>query len=431
MSKIALFIYLLLFMSTVYSQNLKGGGEAYPELLTNQESLKKWRDLRFGLFIHWGPVSLRGTEIGWSRGREVPYEDYDNLYKEFNPVLFDADEWVSIAKNAGMKYLILVTKHHDGFTLWNSDATDYDIVQSPFERDIVKEIAEACKRHGLLFGTYYSILDWYHPDYPVRFNRRIKKPNALMTRYIPFMKQQLRELVIDYGTEILWFDGEWEDPWTHEMGMELYAWARDLNNDLLINNRVDKGRAGMEGVSASDRFAGDFETPEQRVGNYNPVTPWETCMTICRQWAWKPNDKLKSLQECIHTLVRTAGGDGNLLLNVGPMPDGRFEQRQIDRLHEIGDWLKQYGDTIYGTRGGPVPPQHWGVTTSKDNRVFVHVLDSQSEVILLPQWTQPVKSAVRFPDNSEVRTEKTNMGLLIQVPERLEDAPDIVIELTI
>ena len=213
------------------------------------------------------------------------------------------------------------------------------------------------------------------------------------------------------------------------MGMDLYAWARALNNGLLINNRVDKGREGMEGVSKSDRFAGDFETPEQRVGNYNPDTPWETCMTICRQWAWKPNDKLKSLQECIHTLVRTVGGDGNLLLNVGPMPDGRFEQRQIDRLTEIGSWLALYGETIYGARGGPVPPQHWGVTTRKDNRVFVHVLDSQSHVIVLPDWDKAVKSAVLFLDKSEIKTELTDMGMLIQIAKGHDDKPDIVVEL--
>ncbi len=160
-------LFLLLLASALAAQNLGGGGEANPALHTNRASLEKWRDMRFGMFIHWGPVTLRGTEIGWSRGKQVPTEEYDKLYKEFNPVLFDADEWVRIAKAAGMKYIILVTKHHDGFALWDSDYTDYDIMAGPFKRDIVKELSEACKRRGILFGTYYSILDWRHPDYPI------------------------------------------------------------------------------------------------------------------------------------------------------------------------------------------------------------------------------------------------------------------------
>ena len=219
-----LFIVLLLTAGLVSAQTLKGGGEANPELLTNQESLQTWQDMRFGMFIHWGPVALRGTEIGWSRGKEVKTEEYDNLYLEFNPVLFDADEWVQVAKNAGMKYIILVTKHHDGFSLWDSDYTEYDIMASPFKRDIVREISDACKRHDILFGTYYSVLDWYHPDYAIEssINRKyVWREKYDMPAYIDFMKGQLTELVKEYGTRILWFDGEWEEPWTHEMGLDL------------------------------------------------------------------------------------------------------------------------------------------------------------------------------------------------------------------
>jgi alpha-L-fucosidase len=424
-------LILVLTCSTVCAQKITGGGEANPDLRTNALSLQKWREMRFGMFIHWGPVALRGTEIGWSRGREVGYEEYDNLFREFNPVLFDADEWVSIAKDAGMKYLILVTKHHDGFSLWDSEATEYDIMAGPYRRDIVQELSDACQRQGLLFGTYYSILDWYHPDYPIMFDNDVRKPEADMTRYIAFLKSQVKELITEYDSQILWFDGDWESPWTHEMGMDLYAWVRALNDNILINNRVDKGRDGMAGVNKSGRFAGDFETPEQRIGNYNPDTPWETCMTIGQQWAWKANDKIKTAEECLHTLVRTAGGDGNLLLNVGPMPDGRIEQRQIDRLREIGLWLQKYGDTIYGTRGGPVKPMHWGVTTQKHNRVFIHILNHESDFILLPGWNPAVKTAVLFADKSGVRLQQTDMGLVLQIPASFKSEPDIVIELTI
>ena len=421
---------LIFCVNIVVSQTLTGGGEANPDLLTNQQSLQEWRDKRFGMFIHWGPVALRGTEIGWSRGREVPSEEYDQLYQEFNPVLFDADAWVHIAKSAGMKYIILVTKHHDGFALWDSDYSDYDIMAGPFKRDVVKELSDACKKHDMLFGTYYSILDWYHPYYPIELlnGEKVLKQNANITEYLPFMRGQIRELVQKYDTRILWFDGEWEEPWTHEMGMDSYAWARELENALLINNRVDKGRAGMEGFSKGAQFAGDFETPEQRVGLFNTQTPWESCITIGQQWAWKPNDQLKSAQECIQLLLHTVGGDGNLLLNVSPMLDGRLEQRQIDILEEIGDWLAVYGETVYGTRGGPVPPQEWGVTTQKNDKIYVHVIKPHEESILLPNFHQSIRSATLFPDGAAVQTKSTKEALSLTLPKHTQQI-DLVIEI--
>ena len=190
------------------------------------------------------------------------------------------------------------------------------------------------------------------------------------------MKVQLKELIENYGPlGIMWFDGEWEDPWTHEMGLDLYDYVRGLQDDIIINNRVDKGRKGMEGITLTDKnYAGDFDTPEQEVGKFQIDRPWETCMTIARQWAWKSNDELKSLDECLKILVETVGGDGNLLLNVGPMPDGRIEGRQVERLQQIGNWLWQNGESIYGARGGPHLPAKWGVSTSKENKIFLHVL---------------------------------------------------------
>lgn len=422
-----LFIFLLLLIQAPAAQNLTGGGEANPGLLTNRESLEEWKDLRFGMFIHWGPVSLRGTEIGWSRGREVSVEDYDLLYREFNPVLFNADLWVETAKKAGMKYLVLVTRHHDGFSLWNTDHSAYDIMASPLKRDIVRELSAACKEQGLLFGTYYSICDWHHPDYPYKYaqsGRVNKKDNPDMDSFIKFIKGQLTELVVDYKSRILWFDGEWEEPWTHQMGMDLYAWARSLDDSLLINNRVDKGRRGMAGVSESDRFAGDFETPEQEIGAFNLSTPWETCITIGEQWAWKPNDKLKSYQECLKTLLRAAGGDGNLLLNIGPMPDGRFEERQVEILEKIGGWLEIYGEALYGTRGGPVPPETWGVTTRNDNYVFIHILDSSREYIFLPRIG--LSSAEMFRGGEPVEFDNGEHGVTLKVTEK-EEGPVTVI----
>jgi alpha-L-fucosidase len=416
MMRTVLFLIFALSMGMeVHGQQLVGGGEANPHLKTNQKSLAQFLDMRFGMFIHWGPVSLRGTEIGWSRGREVPFEEYDHLYEEFNPALFDAAEWVRDLKNAGMKYIIFVSKHHDGFVMWDSETTDYNIMSTPFKRDILMEISKECERQGVLFGTYYSVCDWRHPDYPVEHKRGARE-NADMEAYIVYMKAQLRELVEKYKTRILWFDGEWEKPWTHEMGQDLYRYLREMDDELLINNRVDKGRAGMEGVSKSPRFAGDFATPEQKIGAFDTKTPWESCITICKQWAWKPNDQLKSEEECIHTLIRTVGGDGNLLLNIGPMLDGRFEKRQKDRLAEIGDWLEIYGETIYETRGGPIEPDHWGVSTSKGNKIYLHVLDEEVEDLIIEDFDYDLISAKMFHSEDELTYTLKDNKLSLQVP---------------
>ena len=320
--------------------------------------LSWWREARFGMFVHWGPVSLRGTEIGWSRGQEVPVEEYDALYRRFDPTLFDARAWARLARDAGMGYLVLTTKHHDGFCLWPSALTDYDVAATPFGRDVVRELADACHAEGIVFCAYHSICDWRHPDYPLGSpGGRTRKPAPDMDRYTAYLKGQVAELVRGYGPlGILWFDGEWEEPWTEERGKDLYRHCRALQPSLIVNNRVAKGRQDMAGTTAAGTFGGDYDTPEQRVGRFQAGRPWESCITICRQWAWKPDDEMKTLDLCVRTLVTCAGGDGNLLLNVGPMPTGAIEARQAARLREIGDWLKVNGESVYGTRGGPFRP---------------------------------------------------------------------------
>lgn len=381
------------------------------------EAMARWQAMRFGLFIHWGPVSLKGTEIGWSRGREVPVEEYDSLYQQFNPEKFNADEWVALAKEAGMRYLVITSKHHDGFCIWDSAYTDYDIMSTPFARDILRELSDACRRGGIMFCTYHSICDWYHPDYPLGSpGGRTAKPNPNMPRYVEYLHNQTREIIEKYGPlGVMWFDGEWEQPWTHEYGKALYEHIRRCQPDILVNNRVDKGRKGMEGITAEGEFRGDFDTPEQRVGTFDRERPWETCMTICRQWAWKPDDQLKSLRECLEILLRTVGGDGNLLLNVGPMPDGRIEPRQAERLREIGRWLARYGDGVYGTRGGPFKPGRWGASTSKGDSIFLFVFawPNEGALTLPPIPARVVRATVHSGGN--LRWEQTDAGLTLNL----------------
>jgi alpha-L-fucosidase len=436
-------LQLSLFFACNATAQALGGGEAYPELLTNKEALQSFQDMRFGMFVHWGPVSLRGTEIGWSRGREVPKDDYDQLYKEFDPVLFNAADWVKTAKEAGMKYIVLTTKHHDGFSLWDSEYTDYDMGSTPYGKGILKDLEEECKKQGLVFGAYYSIADWHHVDNPVvypaeDYQFHVEKDfedaqtKERMERYIVFMKNQLKELIDEYDPAFIWFDGEWEWVWSHQMGMDLYAYLRGLKEDLLINNRVDKGRQGMEGTMKSARFAGDYATPEQQVGAFNMDTPWETCMTIATQWAWKANDKIKSTGECIKTLIQTVGGDGNLLFNVGPMADGRIEKRQVDRLKEIGDWLNINGEAVYGTRGGPYLPTQNMVSTRKGDKIFLHVFNSDKPEIILPfPKAFKIKKAYFLDGNQKVEIERNKSSITIKLPKILpnETASVLVMEL--
>jgi len=434
---------IICLMSAFHMQaQYSGGGEANPDLPTHQESLRKFMDMRFGMFIHWGPVSLRGEEISWSRGRDIPKEEYDILYKEFNPVLFDAAQWVSAAKNAGMKYIIITSRHHDGFSLWDSQYTEYDMAATPYGKGVLKALVEECRKQGLEFGTYYSICDWYHPDYPVEYpapdysfreEKSMDRDTRLqMDRYIAFIKNQLRELIEDYNTFVLWFDGEWEWAWTHKNGMDMYAYLRGLKEDILINNRVDKGRVGMEDNSRNPAFAGDFATPEQNVGTFDNKYAWETCMTIGTQWSWKPNDQLKSTKECIHTFAQTIGGDGNLLFNVGPMLDGRIEQRQVDRLSEMGEWISKNQEAVYGTRGGPYLPTDKMVSTHKENKIYLYLLENPGRKLKLP-LTEGIKirQAYFLQNQRSLIINRQKDEITLTLPELLPDevATVVVLEL--
>jgi len=418
-SKLSIGIYLALVMCLLaacsaepISASSKDSGDY---LKAKEKSVQAWRELKFGLFIHWGPVSLKGTEIGWSRGGErrgrtgrgsIPAEIYDNLYRQFNPVKFDAEQWVRMAKDAGMKYLVFTSKHHDGFSMFDSKLTDYKITNSPFKRDVVGELADACHKAGVKLGYYYSPVDWYHPDYRTENH----------ARYIEFLHGQLREICSDYGKiDIIWFDslGGSAKDWDSE---NLFRMIRRLQPDVIINNRA--------GLPA------DHDTPEQRIGKFQNDRPWETCMTICRQWAWKPNDQMKSLKQCIDTLVRVVGGDGNLLFNVGPMPDGRIEPRQVERLWEMGEWLGKYGETIYASRGGPFKPGAWGASTHKGNTIYVHILKWPAETLRLPAIPKKITDSTILTGGT-VEVKQTDESIEISVPKEHRHEIDTIIELTL
>lgn len=398
---------------------------------TSAAVMKQFMDLRFGMFIHWGPVALRGTEIGWSRGNQVPAGEYDSLYLEFNPVLFDADAWVKTAKDAGMKYLTITARHHDGFCLWPTAFTKYNIMATPYKKDIVGALAAACKKQGIKFCIYYTILDWYHPDYPIhKPGSNDIDPKADMGRYVAFMKNQLKELVTKYDPYMLWFDGGWEKPWTDELGKEIYAYLKQLKPDVIVNNRLGKEMAATDNKKIDvTKMVGDYDTPEQVVGRLNITTPWESCFTICNQWAWKPNDKMKSLETCLSIISKTAGGNGNLLLNVGPMADGRIEARQVTRLREIGSWLKANGEAVYGTLGGPYMPSDNFASTRKGNKIFIHVLNKKQTSIQLKSLPGRKVLKAQVLHGSSVTVSENNGAIQLQLPAVPPASPDYIIAL--
>lgn len=383
---------------------------------SKEKHLEWWKDARFGMFIHWGPVSLKGTEIGWSRGREWSVEEYDNLYKQFNPVKFDALEWVRIAKAAGMKYIVFTSKHHDGFCMWDTKYTDFNIMNSPFKRDVMKELSEACRKEGIALGFYHSTCDWHHPDFPLTSpGGSVKRETSNLERYTEYLKNQSVEIIKNYGPLlVMWYDVPQQ--FDSIRGQGVIDYIRKIQPDILVNDRTGA--------------RGDFDTPEQRVGNFQNDRPWETCMTIARQWAWKPDDDVKSLEQCLHSLIRSAGGDGNLLFNVGPRPDGTIEPLQVERLKDMGKWLEKYGFSIYKTRGGPFKPTDWGVSTRIGNRVFLHILKWSGEhpAITIPEIGSAVKS-VKLADGGKVKFTKTGNNYLIEFDGRLIKPVNTIVEI--
>ncbi len=418
---IGLSALLLTAFSSLKAQQLP------PGIKTSKAVIDGFMDKRFGMFIHFGPVSMRGTEIGWSRDREVAIEEYDNLYKEFNPVLFNADAWVKAAKDAGMKYLTITAKHHDGFCEWPTTVSDYNIMHTPFKRDIVGELAAACKKQGIAFCIYFTVLDWHDADYPVHSpHDSTKNVPGNMKRFVGKIKAELKELITRYKPYMLWFDGNWEKPWKNEYAVDVYQFIKSLDKNVIINNRLGKG----EHIAFSAESVGDYLTPEQKVGALNMDDPWESCITICNQWAWKPNDSMKTLKECLQTLIKTAAGNGNLLFNVGPMMDGRMEARQVNRLKEMGNWLSKYGASIYATKGGPYYPNEVYAATRKNNTIYLHIFERKTATLELPALPGVKIIKAHFMNGNEVTfTQEAGSPIHINLPDVLPDGVCAVVML--
>jgi alpha-L-fucosidase len=365
----------------------------------HDQRMEWFRNARFGMFIHWGLYSLPAGE--W-RGKNYPGasewliyhakispQDWEPLKNSFNPVNYDARKWVQIAKDAGMKYIVITSKHHEGFGMWPSKLNDWNIGSTAFKRDPLKELADACQEAGIKLCFYHSILDWHHPDYSPRRSEDTRKlPATNMDRYDEFMKAQLKELLTNYGKiGILWFDGEWDRDWTHERGKHLYHYIRGLQPEIIVNNRVDRGRSGMGGMTAGKRFQGDYGTPEQQIPtNGLPGTDWESCMTMNDSWGFHKSDRnWKSAAQLVRNLADCASKGGNYLLNIGPTSLGEIPPESVDRLKAVGDWMEVNGSAIYGSSAGPFPqPLRWGRVTHKGAKLYLIVFSAPTGKIELP-----------------------------------------------
>jgi alpha-L-fucosidase len=426
MSRLAVVTSLFLLGACAETEELDRSTVA-PTVSGEEARMQWWREARFGLFIHWGLYAIPAGEwkgetghAEWIReSAHIPVDEYEKFLSQWNPVKFDADAWVAMAKAAGMKYVVITSKHHDGYCNFDSALTDWDVMSTPFHRDVMKEMAEACRRQGMKICWYHSIMDWHHPDYLPRRTWEAKdRPadGADYTRFRNYLAGEVTELLTKYGPiGVMWFDGEWENTWKHEYGVELYQLCRRLQPDVIVNNRVDVGRSGMQGMTKSGEFVGDFGTPEQEIPATGlPGVDWETCMTMNDHWGFNSHDtNWKSTSDLVRKLVDVASKGGNFLLNVGPRADGTFPPEAVQRLAEIGRWMDVNGDAIHGTRASPFDELPFGRCTvkvepradgSSRTRLFFHVFDwpKDGHLLLPPVGNRIVRASLLADPSREL-----------------------------
>jgi alpha-L-fucosidase len=389
--------------------------------------MKWWREARFGMFIHWGAYAVPADGEWYMTEHHVPTADYEKYSTELNPVKFDADKIASVAQAAGQKYLVITSKHHDGFCMFKTATTKYNIVDaSPWHQDPLAQLAEACKKHNVRFCCYYSIMDWHSPfqvgakpegDHPTYNPTKFKSPQDKIA-YVAYMKAQLKELIDQYHPGLLWFDGQWMNGWTKADGRDLLTYLYGLDPQLIINDRTSGG--------------GDYGTPEQKIPANGNGKDWETCMTINGMWGYRARDKnFKSTATLLHNLMDIASKGGNYLLNVGPTPEGEIPQPEIDRLKEMGDWLKKNGDALYDTKASPFTEKFdWGRCTRKGNMLYLTLFEAPADgKITLPLATAVNKAYLLSDPASVFKTTTANDSLTIEIPKTTADVPFSVIAL--
>jgi len=427
-------ILSLLFFCILISLNAQTRYVPAPE---NIKAREWFQDAKFGMFIHWGVYSVLGDGEWVMNTQKIDKQTYQKLPAFFNPIGYDPKEWVSLAKAAGMKYITITSKHHDGFAMWDSKLTDWDIVdRTPYGKDVIKMLAEECKRQGIKLFFYHSHLDWFQENYFPRGNtgQTAGRPDSGdWYKYLDYMDGQLTELLTNYG-EIggIWFDGHWDKKDSDWRLEKTYSLIHSLQPACLVGNNHHLAPFDGEDFQMFEKDLPGQKTTgfnqEQKIGEL----PFETCETMNNSWGFNLLDKnYKSTRNLIHYLVKAAGYNSNFLLNVGPMPNGQIQPEFVATLKEVGAWVEKYGETVYGTRGGPVTPRSWGVTTQKGNKIYVHLLDPEDNNLLLPDFGKKVKVITVFSTGAKLKFKQDSFGTTVAVPAEILDETDTVLVIEI
>jgi len=425
---------LLLTIATLMNAPNANAQDHYEPTSTNLAARTWFQDARFGLFIHWGIYSLLQDGEWVMQNRGIRVAEYETLAGEFNPVRFDAAAWVALAKAAGMRYITVTAKHHDGFAMFDSRQSDWNVVaRTPWHRDPIRELADEARRQGLQLFAYYSQLDWHSPDYFPRgqTGQAAGRPDSGdFTRYLDYMDAQLRELFTNYGPlGGVWFDGMWDRPDADWQLERTYRMLHELQPAALVGSNHHKAPFPGEDFQMFEQ-----DLPGANTAGFNTADisalPLETAATMNDSWGYHLGDRnFKSTAQIIRLLVNAAGRNANLLLNVGPMPTGEIQPEFQERLRDVGQWLARNGEAIYGTRGGPVPPRPWGVTTQREGRVYVHVLDWADADLALPPLPRRVRAATLLAGGTAVPFRETPSGVTLTLPARAPGEVDQVVVL--
>lgn len=406
--------------------------QSYQPSEANLKAREWFQNARFGMFIHWGVYSVLGDGEWVMNNRKMTVADYEKLPPQFNPTEFNAAEWVSLAKAAGVKYITITSKHHDGFAMWGTKQNRWNIVDAtPYKKDPLKMLADECHKQGVKLFFYHSELDWHSPDYfpRGRTGRTAARPESgNWDHYLQFMDNQLRELLTGYG-EIggIWFDGWWDKPDADWHLDRTYGLIHSLQPAALIGNNHHHLPFPGEDFQMFEKDLPGHKTAEFNADSEIGKLPLETCDTINNAWGYNKTDKhFKSTAQLIQYLGRAAGYNANFLLNIGPMPNGKIQPEFIERLHGVGQWLAKNGESIYGTRGGPVAPDSWGATTERPGKIYVHVMSYSSDLLALSKLP-PVKSARLLTSGAPVAIDRITGGIVLHLPTQRDDADTVIV----